>query len=42
MVSLKKSRVYSSVVFRKLGFEIILSYGLERNEAFENNKNVNF
>ena len=42
MVSLKKSRIFTSVVFSKKGPEIMLSYGLERKEAFEEDKNVNF
>ena len=42
MVSVKKSRIFSSVFFRKLGLEIMLTYGLERKEAFEDDKNVNF
>ena len=42
MVSVKKSRIFSSVFFSKIGHEIMLSYGLERKEAFEDDKNVNF
>ena len=42
MVSVKKSKSFGSVLFSKLRLEIVLSYGLERNEAFEDNKNVNF
>ena len=42
MVSLKKFRFFSIVVFSKLGPEMMLSYGLERKEAFEDDKNVNF
>ena len=42
MVLVKKSRIFSCVFFRKVGLEIMLSYGLERKEAFEDNKNVNF
>ena len=42
MVSVKKSKIFSSVLFGHLGLEIMLSYGLERKEAFENNENVNF
>ena len=42
MVSVKKSKIFSSVLFSKLGLEIMLSYGLERKEAFEDDKNVNF
>ena len=41
MVSVKKSTIYSSVFLSKIGLEIKLSYGLERKEAFEDNKNVN-
>ena len=29
------------MLFSKLGLEIVLSYGLERKEAFEDDKNVN-
>ena len=42
MVSVKKSKISFSVLFGKLGLEIMLSYGLERKEGFENDKNVNF
>ena len=42
MVSVKKSKSFCSALFSKLGLEIVLSYGLERKEAFEDNKNVNF
>ena len=42
MVSVKKSRIFASVLFGELGVEIMLSYGLERKEGFENDKNVNF
>ena len=42
MVSVKKSSIFSSLFFSKIGLEIMLSYGLERKEAFEDNKNVNF
>ena len=42
MVLLKKSKIFSSVFFGKLGLEIMLSYGLERKEGFDNDKNVNF
>ena len=42
MVSVKKSRILSSVFFQKLGLEIMLSYHLERKETFEDDKNVNF
>ena len=42
MVSVKKSRIFSSVVFSKQGPEMMLSYGLERKEGFEDDKNVSF
>ena len=42
MVSVKKSGIFSSVFFSKIGIEIMFSYGLERKEAFEDDKNVNF
>ena len=43
MVSLKKSIIFSSVFFSKIGLEIMLRYGLGRKEAFEDDKkNVNF
>ena len=42
MVSVKKSRIFSSVFFSKIGLEIMFSYDLERKEAFEDDKNVNF
>ena len=42
MVSVKKSSIFSSLFFSKTGLEIMLSYGLERKEAFEDDKNVNF
>ena len=43
MVSVKKSTIFSSVFFSKIGLEIMLRYGLERKEAFEDDKkNVNF
>ena len=38
MVSVKKSRIFSSVFFSKIGLEIMFSYGLERKEAFEGDK----
>ena len=40
MVSVKKSAIFSSVFFSKIGLEIMFSYGLERKEAFEDDKNV--
>ena len=42
MVSFRKSRIFSSVFSRKPGLEIMLSYDLERKEAFKDDKNVNF
>ena len=42
MVSVKQSTIFSSLFFSKTGLEIMLSYGLERKEAFEDDKNVNF
>ena len=42
IVSVKKSTIFSSVFFIKIGLEIMFSYGLERKEAFEADKNVNF
>ena len=42
MVSIKKSPFFSSVFFSKIGLKIMLSYDLERKEAFEDEKNVNF
>ena len=42
MGSVKKSTIFSSVFFSKIGLEIMFSYGLERKEAFEDDKNVNF
>ena len=38
----QKIQNFCSVLFSKLGLEIVLSYGLERKEAFEDDKNVNF
>ena len=38
----KKPIILSSLFFSKIGLETILSYGLERKKAFEDNKNVNF
>ena len=42
MVSVKKSTIFSSVFFSKIGLEIMFSYGLERKEAFEDDKSLNF
>ena len=38
----KKSAIFSSVFFSKIGLEIMFSYLLERKKAFEDEKNVNF
>ena len=42
MVSIKKSRIFSSVVLSKVGPEMMLSYGLARKEGFKEDKNVSF
>ena len=42
MVSVKKSAIFSIVFFSKIGQEIVLSYGVERKEGFEDDNNVNF
>ena len=42
MVSVKKSAIFSSFFFSQIGREIMFSYGLERKEAFEDDKNFNF
>ena len=42
MVSVKKVTIFFDVFFSKIGLEIMFSYGLERKEAFEDDKNVNF
>ena len=42
IVLVKKSTIFASVFFSKIGLEIMFSYGLERKEAFEDDKNVNF
>ena len=42
MVLVKKSTIFSSLFFSKIGLEIMLSYGLKRKKAFEEDKNVNF
>ena len=42
MVSIKKSEIFSSVFFSKIGLEIMFSYGLERKEAFEDDKKSKF
>ena len=38
----KNPKFFSSVLFGQLRLEIMLGYGLERKEGFENDKNVNF
>ena len=35
MISVKKSTIFCSVFFSKIGLEIMLNSGLERKEAFE-------
>ena len=42
MVLVKKLTNFFSVFFSKIGLEIMFSYGLERKEAFEDDKNLNF
>ena len=42
MVSVKKSVIFSSVFFSKIGLEIMFSYGLEREEGLEDDKNLDF
>ena len=42
MVSVKKLTIFFSVFFSKRVLEIMFSHGLERKEAFEDEKNVNF
>ena len=42
MVSVKKLPIFFSVFFSKIGLEIMFSYGLDRKEAFEDDKNLNF
>ena len=42
MVSVKKLTLFLSVVFSKRVLVIMFSYSLERKEAFEDDKNVNF
>ena len=41
-VSVKKSTIFSSVFLSQIGLEIMLSYGLERKETFEDDKNLSF
>ena len=42
MVSVKKSKFFSRLFFEKTDLEIMLTYGLKRNKAFQNSKNFNF
>ena len=42
IVSVKKSTIFSSVFFIKIGLEIMLSYGLEKKKAFGDDKNLSF
>ena len=42
IVSVKKSTIFSSVFFSKIGLEIMFSYSPEKKEAFKDDKNVNF
>ena len=42
MVSVQRYAIFSNVFFSKVVLEIMFSYGLERKEAFEDDKNVNF
>ena len=42
MVSVKKSKIFSTVLFSKEGEEKMLTYGLERKEGFDEDKNMNF
>ena len=42
MVSVKKSAIFSSVFFSKIGLEIMFSHSLERKETFEDDRSVNF
>ena len=42
MVSIKKSAIFSSVFFSKIGLEIMFSYSLESKKAFGDDNNVNF
>ena len=42
MVSVKKLTIFFSVFFSKRVLEIMFSYGLERKEAFEDDRNVIF
>ena len=40
MVSVKKSKNFSSLFLSKIVLELMLSYDLERKEAFQDDKNV--
>ena len=42
MVSVKKVTIFFSVFFSKRVLEIMFTYGLEGNEAFEDDININF
>ena len=42
MVSVIKSTIFLNLFCSKVGLEIMFSYSLERKEAFEDDKNVNF
>ena len=42
MVSVKKSAIFCSVFFSKIGLEVMFSFCLEGKEAFEDDKNLNF
>ena len=42
MLSVKKLTIFFSVFLSKIGLEIMFSYGLERKEAFEDDKNLTF
>ena len=42
MVSVKISAILCSVFFSKIGLEIMFSYVLERKEAVQHDKNLNF
>ena len=38
----KKSAIFFTVFFSKIGLKVRFNYGLESKEAFEDNKNLNF
>ena len=42
MFSVKKSKIFSSFFFNEIGLELMFSCSLERKEAFQDDKNVNF